>query len=232
MIYGSYLYDLTTLHKMLTQLGYTHTLIGKRWGQVKKVELEKDYGIVVCESVEKAKRVEAKVLFIVDSKPALLDTNADQSLFVKFKTDKAFCSRLKKLIDPTPMQLIIKEHSLAEIVDRITTKSILTDVQTLVNKVNPYDLRKKIHNLLITYIYGACPYSEVSHLLSSNDKLSSLLALSKDERIKTIRNAVIEYKKIKDEESLAKKYGIHTFEILYIYNSYSKLGESNDNKTK
>ena len=54
-------------------------------------------------------------------------------------------------------------------------------------------------------------------------KLESLKKIVASSDAKNMRNAVLEYTKTKDEETVSKQFGVHTFEILYIYNSYDRL---------
>ena len=56
-------------------------------------------------------------------------------------------------------------------------------------------------------------------------KLETLKKIIASSDAKNMRNAVIEYTKTKDEESVSKQFGVHTFEILYVFNSYDRLKE-------
>lgn len=228
MIYGSYIYDLSSLAKAFDLIGYSYKLVGKNVGEYKEVKNEKPTDIIIVEGVEKAKRSYADTIIVVDSKPMLSRTNVDQSLF-QLLPERSLLAQLKKIINKPHIELEIKTDSLQEVVEKITTKSILTDIQTLVNKVNPYDLRKKVHKVVISYLYGSS-FKELSHFLESSVKLLPLLEICKKPQMKAIRKAVAEYKKTKDEESAAKTFGVHTFEILYVFNSFKKLEAENDNK--
>ena len=231
MIYGSYIYDIGALHTALNHLGYSHVLISSN-GQYKEQKNEHPTDIAVVETLHKAQRTNAQTIIVIDSKPALDLSNVDRLLYAKMN-DRSLLAALKKAVaNKQPLQLQVKQTSLQEVVDKLTTKSILTDVQTLVNKVNPYDLRKKVHKVVISYIYGAMPFSEVKQFFTASPKLSSIFNVCKSTQVKTIKKAVADYKKTHDEESIAKQYGVHTFEILYIYNSYRKLGIEDDSKDK
>ena len=119
--------------------------------------------------------------------------------------------------------LTVKEPTMQEIIDKVTTKSILTDVQTFVNKVNPYDLRKKAHKYIISYLYGEISYAKITKFFNTTTKLETLKKIIASSDAKNMRNAVLEYVKTKDEETVSKQFGVHTFEILYVYNSYDRL---------
>lgn len=220
MIYGSYIYDLTKLALLVKDLGYACDLYGVRYKHLSG----KESGLAIVEGLQKAITVQAKNIIVVDSKPALALSNVNQLLYDRY-TDFQLQQKLKTIITNTePLQLQIVQHSLADIVDRITTKSILTDIQTLVNKITPYDLRKQVHQKIIAYAYGAISAKELFHFLLASPKLKSVYDVCRTPQLKTIRHAVIEYRKCMDEELIAKEYSVHTFEILYIYNSYKKLG--------
>lgn len=231
MIYGSYIYDIGALHKALNTLQYSHVLISAK-GQYKEQVNAIPTDIIIVESLHKAQRVQAQTVIVIDSKPALDLSNVDKSLYAKLN-ERSLLALLKRIVaNKQQIQLQVKQLSLQDVVDRLTTKSILTDVQTLVNKVNPYDLRKKVHKVVISYIYGATPFSEVKQFFSASPKLTPIFEVCRSKQVKTIKKAVAEYKKTHDEETVAKQYGIHTFEILYVYNSYKKLGTEDVSKSK
>ena len=228
MIYGSFIYDISVIAHCLDSIGYSYKLIGKEVGQYIERTNKVKTDILVVESVERARKLNADTIIIIDSKPMLARTNVDPLLF-PVMNERSLIARLKKVINNPHLDLTVKEDSLQEVIDKLTTKSVLTDVQTLVNKINPYDLRKKVHKAVISYLYGSST-KDLEHFLSSSPKLRPLLEVCKSKAIKTIRQAVGEYKKIKDEEKVSKQFGVHTFEILYVFNSYKKLEAENADK--
>lgn len=229
MIFGSYLYDPASLSKALTAIGYTHTIIGCELSQVQKVECEHTlpYPVYVVDGLMRISRITGDapcVIFVCDAKSALLTSNVDCDLLFQHYTNSQLYKALKKAVRMSGVHtLIIKEPTLQEIIDKVTTKSILTDVQTLVNKVNPYDLRKKVHKYVISYLYGELPYTKIMKFFNTASKLEALKKIVASQDAKVMRNAVIEYTKTKDEEAVSKTYGVHTFEILYVYNSFDRL---------
>lgn len=229
MIFGSYLYDLTSVSKGLSELGYTHTLIGKELSQTKGIQGSHtpQYPIYVVDGLARATHLttgQPCVIIVCDAKSALLTSNVDHELLFPHYTKSKFLSALKKAVRAcAPQPFTIKEPTLQEVIDKVTTKSILTDVQTLVNKVNPYDLRKKVHKYIISYLYGEMPYTKIMKFFNTATKLESLKKIVASSDAKNMRNAVLEYTKTKDEETVSKQFGVHTFEILYVYNSYDRL---------
>lgn len=231
MIFGSYLYDPMSVSRGLSELGYTHVLMGSELSQVKEIKLEHTLGypIYVIDGLTRTTHLSNSkpyVAIVCDAKSALLTSNVDcESLFQHFTKSK-FLSALKKVIKQSePQTLTINEPTLQEIIDKVTTKSILTDVQTLVNKVNPYDLRKKVHKYIISYLYGDVSYTKIMKFFNTATKLETLKKIIASSDAKNMRNAVIEYTKTRDEESVSKQFGVHTFEILYVFNSYDRLKE-------
>lgn len=230
MIYGSYLYDMQDLCSALDRLGFSYTAYGQALSEIKRTEHQSEpFKVAVVESLSRVSRAtNADVVFVCDAKSALLHSNADRTLF-RHMSPEQLTNKLSKLLQVKKlksMKLEIHEPTLREVVDEVTTKSVLTDVQTLVNKITPYDLRKKAHKLIISYFYGDLPWAKLNHFLSSASKFDLLRsALKQNGSAEKIRTAVLEYRETKDEEKASKKYGVHTFEILYVYNSFSKLSE-------
>ena len=219
MIYGIYYFTLGQIHDLATRVRVKHSIYGKQLNQILTVN---DASLAIVENLSTVRRVKEPNIVVIDSKSALLNSNVNTSLFnlrsnIEIQRELLACSTNK-----TPLKLEINEPTLSQIIDKVTTKSVLTDIQTLVNKVNPYDLRKKVHKLVISYFYGSATFSDIKRLKVSG-KLELIYKVLISDGAKNVRNAVIEYKQVKDEAKVAKKYGIHTFEILYVFNSFSKL---------
>lgn len=229
MIFGSYLYDIKSLSLALTRLGYTHFLVGSELSQIKKVVLPYclNYPIYLVDGLHRVNHLmttQCSVVIVCDAKSALLNSSVDCKTLFAHYTEEDLLRILEKIVSRKEVQsLEIREPTLEEIVDKVTTKSILTDIQTFVNKVNPYDLRKKVHKYIISYLYGEISYSKLMKFFNTSTKLDTLKQVLSEPEAKKIRCAVADYLKEKDEQAVAQRYGIHTFEILYVYNSYSNL---------
>ena len=220
MIYGSYIYGIADICHILDLLHVPFELHDSDLRYFKRSDTPV---VSVANGINLVQRCKCDIVFVVDAKAALNKTNADQTLCKLMKTRQLVATIKECLKHKEKLDFVCKEHSLAEIVDKLTTKSILTDIQTLVNKIQPYDLRKEIHKMIITYLYGNTGINPLRAKLSGIPKFNALWKVISGDKCKTIRNAVIEYLKTKDEKAVAAKYQIHTFEILYVYNSYSKL---------
>lgn len=234
MIFGSYLYDISTIARTLNELGYSYTLVGRELQQVKVIRNSTTlpYPVYVVDGLNRTTRYldgAPSIIIICDSKSMLLNSNVNHEMLFPHYTSARLASALKKVLRMSaPQELEIKEPTLQEIIDKVTTKSILTDIQTLVNKVNPYDLRKKVHRYVISYLYGAYSYTKVIHFLDTASKLEAIRKVVSSKEAKNMRNAVMQYIKTKDEEGVSKQFGVHTFEVLYVFNSYDRLGSEND----
>lgn len=236
MIFGSYLYDVSNISAALSRLKCNHIVVGSQLSQYKTVTVsptQQPHKVYVVDGLQRVFHLLTEksegVVIVCDAKSALLNSNVNKELlFHHFTNTKLLSALTKALRKPEFQELVISEPTLQEVIDKVTTKSILTDIQTLVNKVNPYSLRKKVHKYVISYLYGAMPYKKVVKFLATVVKLDPIKDIVTSKAAKNIRNAVMEYIKTKDEESVSKQFGVHTFEILYVFNSYDRLGDSDD----
>ena len=218
MIYGSPYYSVTDLSNMLTKLKVKHTIIGSELSQIKK---SRNSQIVLIDSINRARYYkDLSCAIIVDAYSALQETNVK---ILPYLSENQMYNRLLSILkDKKVINLEIKKEPLSSVIDRVTTKSILTDVQTLVNKISPYSLRKKTHEAVIKYLYGEVSREKL-FTYCNMDKLLPIYKILVSKQAISIRKAVEDYLKTRDEEISANKFGVSTFEILYVYNSYEKV---------
>lgn len=218
MIYGSPYYSVTDLSNMLTKLKVKHTIIGSELSQIKK---SRNSQIVLLDSINRARYYkDLSCAIIVDAYSALQETNVK---ILPYLSENQMPNRLLSILkDKKVIDLEIKKEPLSSVIDRVTTKSILTDVQTLVNKISPYSLRKKTHEAVIKYLYGDISREKL-FTYCNMDKLLPIYKILVSKQAISIRKAVDDYLKTRDEEISANKFGVSTFEILYVYNSYEKV---------
>ena len=218
MIYGSPYYSVTDLSNMLTKLKVKHTIIGSELSQIKK---SRNSQIVLIDSINRARYYkDLSCAIIVDAYSALQETNVK---ILPYLSENQMSNRLLSILkDKKVINLEIKKEPLSSVIDRVTTKSILTDVQTLVNKISPYSLRKKTHEAVIKYLYGEVSREKL-FTYCNMDKLLPIYKILVSKQAISIRKAVEDYLKTRDEEISANKFGVSTFEILYVYNSYEKV---------
>jgi hypothetical protein len=119
-------------------------------------------------------------------------------------------------------ELVVKEPTMEDFVSVATKPSFLNHIQAEIYKLTPYDLRKTVQAMVISYLAGVEGFTKLRQKLNSSYKLERLKALMADPQCQTLRNAVADYRKIGDEEQVAKAYGVETFEIMYLFKSSAK----------
>ena len=228
MIFGSFFYNAQNICLALDQLGISYILIDDEHPRKGKFfRHARPSRVYVVDGLKRFKHIPAQsAAFVCDAKTALSYTNADKKLFQIFDSEEDFLHAVGECaIDERPCQLQVHEPSLANIVSHVTTKSMLTDVQTSVNRITPYALRKKVHGYVISFLFGKVSVPAMERFLDSSPKMLSIKNAMHEAETKRLREAVAMYRQTHDEYAAAEQFNVHTFEILYVYNSYSKLGE-------
>jgi hypothetical protein len=119
-------------------------------------------------------------------------------------------------------ELVVNEPTMEDFVHKATKPSFLNHIQAEIYKLTPYDLRKSVQALVIAYLAGMESQAKLRQKLASSYKLDRLKALMADPTCQTLRQAVADYRKTKDEELSAKAFGVETFEIMYLFKSSAK----------
>lgn len=123
---------------------------------------------------------------------------------------------------PADWRLEVREPTMEDFVHKATKPSFLNHVQAEIYKLTPYDLRKSVQALVISYLAGLESSTKLKQKLRSSYKLDRLSELMKDPKCQVLRDAVADYRRIGDEEQVAKAHGVETFEIMYLFKSSSK----------
>ncbi len=113
------------------------------------------------------------------------------------------------------------DPSAESFVHEISKPSFLNHVQALLYKINPYDLRKKAQHSIIAYLGGLQSKKSMREVLLTSYKLEPLLKMMAEPEAAVLRNAILAYRVSKDEKSVAKEYGVETFDIMYLFKSSS-----------
>lgn len=100
-----------------------------------------------------------------------------------------------------------------EYVSEVAEPSLLSNVQTVLLRINPYELRKKAERLVILALAGKAPYKETLTRLENNLKTAPLVPFLR-QAVK-LKSAVVESLKI-GVTAAAEKYGVAEFEINYV----------------
>lgn len=216
------------LSAALSALNVSHVIIDS---SLKAVSRLKNMGykqpalpvIVPSLTVFKRQRLteEKQIMFVCGSLAELQCTN----IRVIKDWRAHLCDSLEYAIaNPLPREwtLEIKEPTMEDFVHKATKPSFLNHVQAEIYKLTPYDLRKTVQALVISYLAGTESSTKLKQKLQSSYKLDRLRELMKDPKCQVLRDAVADYRRIGDEEQVAKAHGVETFEIMYLFKSSSK----------
>ena len=164
---------------------------------------------------------ERQIMFICGSLAELQCTNV--------RIVKDWRKHLRKSLEyaiqnplPSDWRLEVKEPTMEDFVHKATKPSFLNHVQAEIYKLTPYDLRKTVQALVISYLAGTESSAKLQQKLRSSFKLDRLRELMKDPKCQVLREAGADYRRIGDEEKVAKAHGVETFEIMYLFKSSSK----------
>lgn len=119
-------------------------------------------------------------------------------------------------------KLEVKEPTMEDFVHVATKPSFLNHVQAEIYKLTPYDLRRTVQAMVISYLAGVEGFGKLKQKLASSYKLDRLKALMADPQCQVLRDAVADYRRTQDEEAAAKAHGVETFEIMYLFKSSAK----------
>lgn len=155
-----------------------------------------------------------QILLISDSRAALSTTNVPLSSL-------ADISQIAEDQSRTAWALFQNEPTVASYVDIATKPSVLNNIQTLIYLITPYDLRKEVQGLVISYLAGATSKRILMDKLNSNYKLERIKNLITTERCRELRLAVAMLRHSGAEE-VAALTGFQQFELLYLSKSASK----------
>jgi hypothetical protein len=164
---------------------------------------------------------ERQIMFVCGPLAELQTTN--------IRVIKDWRSHLRKALEyaianplPPDWKLVISEPTMEDFVHKATKPSFLNHVQAELYRITPYDLRKSVQALVISYLGGTESAAKLRAKLASSYKLDRLRELMKDPKCQVLRQAVADYRKIGDEEKVAKAHGVETFEIMYLFKSSFK----------
>lgn len=189
--------------------------------------------VVVLDRIKNLKKVPARggyptILYVSDAKAEL--ANCNLSLIKECTEDnirRSLDYALQNIIEGG-WKLIQEEPTTMDYVNAVTDHTLLNFMQTALYKINPYDLRKEVHNQMVSYFNGERSLKALRIKLQSSHKLESLLKLFQNPGAVDLRNAVLEYKKGSSIEAVSTIYNVPTFDIMYMV----KSGEAAKNPKK
>ena len=145
MIFGSYIYDVPDLCYVLDKLGIAYEVHDDNL----RYFARPNPVVSLTSSLKLIHRCKCPVVFVVDAKAALNKTNVDQTLCRVYTKHQLFQAVKNCVKNKQPLDLQIKEVSLAEIVDKIRRAGIVIFSA-------PYRRTKQA---------GAAPWRKKSHFL-------------------------------------------------------------------
>lgn len=216
------------LSAALTNIGVSHVVVDSSLQArptVKDVAKRQPAWPVVVPSVQALKRhwlrYENQVLYVCGSMAELQTTN--------LRVIKNWRENLKQSLTYSTLSplrndwvLEIKEPTMADFVSVATKPSFLNHVQAEIYKLTPYDLRKTVQAMTISYLAGVENFGKLKLKLASSYKLDGLKTLLADPTCQVLREAVAEYRRVGNEEEVAKAFGVEPFEIMYLFKSSAK----------
>lgn len=223
-LFGIYHKSITEISRELSNLGYSHTLLGKLpkdYMEIKGVK-EPPYKIYLVDGFGRISRfLKNSIVIVIESKENLLQSNCDKLLWPGVKLRIALKKMLKLPFDKK-IELIISPPTLSQVIETATSYSFLNTLQAVIYKITPYTFKKKVQQAVISYFYGSLPKLRLEELLSQNEKLKELKDKCFSKEGSNFKNAIKLYHKTLDEKKVSEITGFATFEILYVIKSHEK----------
>lgn len=178
-------------------------------------------------AIPKVRTVKDRLIYIIcDSRAALANTNASRLLW---PDNESFSGVLRLALNTAHIKnedwvLTKSDPSIDDYVNASSKPSFLNHVQTIIYKINPYDLRKEMQPLVIMHLSGMAPAAKIRIKLKSSFKLEPLMRLLEDPQADKLRAACeTVLKHNADPYVVAKQSGVDSFDILYLVSSARKL---------
>lgn len=226
-------YDLSMI---LKDLGISHSVhVKDRKNQIpyiKHVASTQPYWVAVISKVQALNTAMPKkpyVLFICDSvarlktcNVGLLPFNACNANTIKEALVYAQNHRIEngwRLNETSP--------SIDDFVSVASNPSFLNFMETVRQKINPYDLRKAVQPYLIAYLDSRISLRKLMEYLKRSHKYERLIEVIKDPQAKNLRDAVEFFKNNRmDSEAVGDKFGIDSFDINYILKASANFAKN------
>lgn len=216
------------LSATLTNLNVSHVVVDSSLQArptLKDVAKRQPAWPIVLPSVQALRRFrlpyERQVLYVCGSLAELQETNLrvirDWRLHLTASLRHAVVSPFNSQWVP-----IIREQPIEDYVKTATKESFLNLVQTAIYELTPYDLKKTVQLMVVSYLAGELKWRPLQQKLNSSYKLERLKALMSDPQCAVLKAAIVEYRKSSLEEIVAKQFGVEPFDILYVVNSAAK----------
>lgn len=200
---------------LLRQMGLTHTYLGEPVNLERlpetSIHIVKNHFCIGKEGVYLYFTCDEELseTNIPRAKPSPITTQWIQTLF-DYANDNPMTGWRYQRTKKTMMQYV----------EVATKPSYLNKVQEAIYKINPYNLRKEAQAKILRHIAGHISDAEILTYIRSSPRFAVLESLIAQPEKMSLRSALKSYKAgERDETLLAKRWGVETFEILYLANS-------------
>ncbi|QDH83406.1 hypothetical protein [Achromobacter phage Motura] len=217
------------LSNALRSLGVSHSVIDTE----QKIPVERRYdGLcavqpawpVIVDSITKVSKLsiipdDPKILFVFDSRAALLQTNLKPLVLNDLMPD---VQRALHINGSHEFKLVKREPSLLEFIDMATKPSVLRTLQTAWCKINPYAYRKEVQEAIILYIEGSRSFKATKAVLEKNLRAEAMLPTLKSDECAALIEAVRLYKAGANLDQICEHFNMESFDITYIVSARKK----------
>jgi len=212
----------------LTNLGVSHVVVDDSLQarlSLKDVAAKQPAWPVVLPSINAVRRYRLpysrQILYVCGSGAELKETNLRVIKDWREHLEQSLRYAVASPFSPDWV-LSVDEQPIEDYVKQATKESFLNLVQAAIYELTPYDLRKSVQLMIVSYLDGATGWRPLQQKLSSSYKLDKLKRLMNDPQCAVLKAAIVEYKKSALEEIVAKQFGVEPFDILYVVNSAAK----------
>lgn len=207
-IWATSRYSLWELSQALRKLNVSHTIEGAKKSTIKSVDL----GFKQPREVHLTSRVDGykaeAVNFISASVGALADTN-----FRPFPDSDLNVAIRAILTEGKPIRPQIVVRDAANYVESLARPSLLNKIQTEINRIQPYALRKQTQVWVLEFFNNEISLRELRYRLERSTKTEALFPIVKEGV--SLRDAVVRLKR-ESVTDVAAATGHSAFELMYL----------------
>lgn len=201
-------YSLWDLSLALRTLNVTHTVESEYSRKIKRVNMRKPQPMAVHLTYKLDGFQSDAVNFISAAVGALVDTN-----FKSFPSPDLESSLKQILTTSVPIVPAIIKRDAANYVENLAKPSLLNTLQTEVNRIQPYDLRKKVQAKALDFFNSRISIRDMVLFLESSMKTERLLPLF---RAGVPLRKAVAMLKISTVAEVESATGFSSFELLYL----------------
>lgn len=161
------------------------------------------------------------ILYVFCSKQEILHTNLDLWIPNKQNLRQSLIYSLTTLDEGKEFKLEEYEPTLEMHIDLAARPSALSDLQTAYYKINPYEHRKQVQEVVILYLASEVGESKLERTLRTTLRGEELLGMLNTVECQNLKEAITYARAGNSVEEAAAKFNVEGFDISYILNSIS-----------